>query len=106
MPVMLLLLLLNPLLLLLGRPTDFAQTAGAYAICILPVSPLTSMQRSMLAWLSSQKITKPLLIISIIVLPCHAALSYVLIFFTPLGYLGGGVATTLQALLRMVLTYR
>ena len=104
-PVMLLLLLLEPLLLLLGRPADFAHTAGKYALCILPVAVLTGMQRSMLSWLSSLQITKPILVINLVILPLHAGLCYALVFCTPLGYLGGGIATTLQALLRAALTY-
>lgn len=95
-PVMLILLLIDPIVRLLGQEPDFAQTASAYALCILPVAGLTGIHRSMLSWLSAIQITRPIMYINLFLLPVHAACSYLLVFFTPLGYLGGGVAVTLQ----------
>ena len=59
----------------------------------------------MQSWLAAQKITKPLLVINAALVPLHCTLAYLLVFQTSLGYLGAGVATTVQTLLRCTLTY-
>ena len=105
LPVVMLLLTLGPLLRLLGRPPEFADTAAEYAMSILPVAALTGAQRSMMAWLAAFQISRPLLYINLILWPMHAALTYILVFHSSLGYLGAGVATSVHALARAGATY-
>ena len=105
LPVTALLLFLGPLLTALGRPADFCARASSYALVILPVAALTGAQRSMTAWLAALQITRPLLIINIALVPFHALLAWCLVYYTPMGYLGAGAATSIQAALRVMLTY-
>ena len=104
-PVMALLLSLGPLLRLLGRPDAFAATAAAYGRCILPVAFCMGSQRAMTAWLAALRITHPVLIINLLLVPVHALLTWFLVLHSPLGYLGAGVAMSLQQLLRVGATY-
>ena len=105
LPVIALLLLLSPLLRLLHVSDAFAATAGQFALCLLPVAPLTGMQRSMNAWLAAQKITRPLLAINLLLTPLHAACAVALVHHTRLGYLGAGVAMSALAAARAGSTY-
>ena len=105
LPVMALLLLLEPLLIALGRPRAFASAAAAYGACILPVAPLVGAQRAMTSWLAALKITRPPLLINLALVPLHALLTYVLVERTPLGYLGAGVAQSAVSLARAAATY-
>lgn len=105
LPVMALLLLLKPLLVALGRPPAFASAAAAYGACILPVAPLVGAQRAMTSWLAALKITRPVLLINLALVPVHALLTWVLVEHTPLRYLGAGVAMSLQSFMRAAATY-
>ena len=75
LPVMLLLLCLGPLLRLLGRPPEFANAAAAYGLCILPVATLVGAQRAMTVWLAALQITRPVLLINLVLVPLHALLT-------------------------------
>jgi MATE family multidrug resistance protein len=105
LPVTALLLSLGPLLKALGRPPEVADAAQAYAFCILPVALVTGSQRAMTSWLAALGITRPLLLINLSLVPFHCLLAYFLVFHTSLGYLGAGISTSIQAVLRVVLTY-
>ena len=105
LPAVCLLLGLGPLLKLLDRSDDFAGTAASFALTIVPVAALTGCQRCMASWLAAQKITRPLLVINLALLPCHAVVSYLLVFHTHLEYLGAGVAMTGLAIARAGLSY-
>ena len=104
-PVITLLLLLGPLLRALGRPGAVADSAHDFALTILPVTPFTGMQRCMTAWLAALQITRPVVVINLFLLPFHALLSVGLVYYTPLGYLGAGVSTSVQVVVRGGLTY-
>ena len=105
MPVVALLLSLGPLLRLLGRPDAFAASAAAYGRCILPVAFCMGSQRAMTAWLAALRITHPVLIINLLLVPVHALLTYLLVLHSPLGFLGAGVAISLQQVLRVGATH-
>lgn len=134
LPVMLLLLCLGPLLRLLGRPPEFADAAAAYGLCILPVATLVGAQRAMAVWLAALQITRPVLLINLVLVPLHVLLTcaepalftrtapspppppppppppaplsrYVLVELSPLGYLGAGVAMSVGSALRAGATY-
>lgn len=104
-PVVTLLLCLGPLLRALGRPEAFASAAHQFALTILPVGALTGAQRSMTAWLAALQITRPTLVINLVLVPLHAVACWLLVYHTPLGYLGAGWATTGQMVLRCALMY-
>lgn len=105
LPVTALLLSLGPLLTALGRAPEVANAAQQYALCILPVALLTGSQRAMTSWLAALGITRPLLMINLSLVPLHCLLAYVLVYHTSLGYLGAGISTSIQASLRVALTY-
>ena len=105
LPVMLILLTLQPILLAFGMDEVFAHRAGSYAWCLLPTPILTGLLRAMQSWLASMGITRPQALVSLALLPCHALLCYLLIYKTPLGYRGAGVAMTLAMMTRVALLY-
>ena len=104
-PVVTVLLTLGPILHALGRPADVCAAASYYALTILPVSALTGMQRAMTSWLASMQLARPLLWINIVIVPLHALLAFLLVYFTPLGYLGAGLSMSIQCALRCAITY-
>jgi Na+-driven multidrug efflux pump len=59
----------------------------------------------MTSWLAAIKITQPVLIINLIIVPLHLLLTLLLTWHTPLGYLGAGVAMSVGSLLRAGATY-
>ena len=105
LPVIVLLLLLEPVLLASGLDAAFAQRAGRYGLTLLPTALLSGQLRAMQTWLSAQSITRPQLVLSIAVLPCHAALCVGLVNYSPLGYLGAGIAMSATMALRAAVLY-
>ena len=86
-------------------PCRLCAAASYYALTILPVSALTGMQRAMTSWLASMQLARPLLWINIVIVPLHALLAFLLVYFTPLGYLGAGLSMSIQCALRCAITY-
>jgi MATE family multidrug resistance protein len=104
-PVVMLLLVLEPVLRRCGMEPEFAARAGAYGVTLLPAAVLTGSLRALQTWLSSQSVTRPQLVVSCVMLPVHALLCYVLTYHTRLGYLGAGVSMSLSVALRATALY-
>lgn len=105
LPAVVLLLCLGRLLLLLGMEADFAQRGGAFALTVLPVAMLAGTLRAMQVWLSAQGITRPALVLALVMLPLQAALCWLLVFRSALGFLGAGVAMSVAMTARCAALY-
>lgn len=105
LPIVLLLLTLEPILLACGLDDTFATRAGKYGLTLIPAAVCTGALRVLQTWLSAQSITQPQLVLACVMLPVHALLCWALTYRSPLGYLGAGVAMSLSMALRVGALY-
>ena len=105
LPVVLLLLALEPLLLACGLDADFSRHAGLYGVTMVPAAVLTGALRVLQTWLSAQSITQPQLVVACAMLPIHGVLCWALTYRTPLGYIGAGIAQSIAMALRFIALY-
>jgi MATE family multidrug resistance protein len=103
LPVVSMLLLLGPLCRQMHMSDAFVSRAATYGLVILPQCALQGMFRASIVWLNAQKILAPVIIISFLAAPVHAALLIVLVKFTPLSWIGTGVAQVADASLQVAL---
>ncbi|CAK8989273.1 Protein DETOXIFICATION 16 (AtDTX16) (Multidrug and toxic compound extrusion protein 16) (MATE protein 16) [Durusdinium trenchii] len=102
-PCVILLALIRPILEMLGMEPHFCSVAGGYALTVLLVTPFMGLQRSIGTWLVAQKNNHPRMIVILIALPAHTALTVSLT--GRWSYLGAGVAMTLSTGMQAILIY-
>jgi len=69
------------------------------------VTPCMGIQRSVGMWLVAQNIVTPRLVVQLVAVPVHAALTCWLTFGTRLHYVGAGIAMSLSTFLQLLMMY-
>ncbi|EFJ52692.1 hypothetical protein VOLCADRAFT_115641 [Volvox carteri f. nagariensis] len=80
------------LLRYLSREHEMAVIAHKYILALIPAVWLDAMARPLNRILVAQRITKPQMVISLIIVPLHVATTYLLMFPAGLGYIGAALA--------------
>ncbi|GIL46250.1 hypothetical protein Vafri_3278 [Volvox africanus] len=91
-PITCLLLGAPHLLRYLSREHMLAVIAHKYIMALIPAIWLDAMARPLNRILVAQRITKPQMVISLLIVPLHIANTYLLVFPAGLGYVGAALA--------------
>ncbi|ETV67687.1 hypothetical protein, variant 3 [Aphanomyces astaci] len=104
-PTMVLGIFCKDILLLFGQTDDVATLASHLVLIMLPILPVALFYDLLRRVLQSQNIVTPLMGVSCVSVVATIAINYVLMFHTPLGYLGRAVAVVIMALLAPLLLW-
>jgi MATE family multidrug resistance protein len=87
----------------LGQDPDIAEGAGHYIRYLIPVLFGTAAAQCYSRFLLSQTLVLPILWSGLATIAVHLPLCCFLVYFTPLGFLGGAVATSASSWINALL---
>jgi MATE family multidrug resistance protein len=102
-PFALIFLYMGDILQWLGQDPDIAEGAGQYTLYLIPVLFGTAAAQCYSRFLLAQSLVLPILWSGIATIAVHLPLCCFLVYCTPLGFLGGAVATSASSCINALL---
>ncbi|OQS06734.1 Multidrug/Oligosaccharidyl-lipid/Polysaccharide (MOP) Flippase Superfamily [Thraustotheca clavata] len=102
-PTLLLGFFAEDILLLFGQSPEVAQLASSLVTIMIPGLPFCLIYDLLRRVLQGQNIVTPLSVVSCMCVPINLVINYVLMFHTTLNYLGRAVASSIMAIVSLLL---